>query len=75
MTSVASVDYILLRKWGLLLKKRICSKRSKFFTLRVDYYQEERQKKEVIELLPLNVYHTPSNFLSASDICRINKCG
>ena len=32
----ASLDSIALPKWGLLLKKGICSLKSKFFSLRVD---------------------------------------
>ena len=32
----ASLDKVTLSKWGLLLKKRICSYGSKFFSLIVD---------------------------------------
>ena len=38
----ASLDDETLRKWGLLLKGRICSCGSKFFPLRVDPNFEER---------------------------------
>ena len=38
-------------KWGLLLKERICSWKSKFFPLRVDPIEME-SKLKMIELLP-----------------------
>ena len=43
-------------KWGLLLKERICSLGSKFFSLRVDPKWDGRQKIKIKELLPLKVY-------------------
>ena len=37
----AFLDSVALLKWGLLLKQRICSCRSKFFALRVDPIDKE----------------------------------
>ena len=42
--------------WSLLLKERICSKRSKFIPLRVSHTEKEGK---IAELLPLQVTSLP----------------
>ena len=45
MTSCfAYLDDVTLPKWGVLLKERICSQRSKFFPFRADLNLEGSQK-------------------------------
>ena len=42
-------------KMGSILNERICSYGSKFFLLRIDLYEEARQKMKMTELFPLKV--------------------
>ena len=42
---IATLDNEVLTKWGLLLKERICSQRSKFFHFRIDPCRQGRQNQ------------------------------
>ena len=52
----ASLNCIPLLIWAQFLKERICSKRSKFFSLRVDPKLRKEAKIILAKFLPQNVY-------------------
>ena len=59
-----------LSKWGLLSKERICSKRSKFFPLRVDLHWDGRQNENGRVASPesVSIHHNPTALRKAKTV-------